>query len=98
MDDKDKLHKVATMLLSNLRGTDFDLLIYKSVFDALRQSIPVPNMAQLLRDARESKELRRMIVDKYAPIERGLQQLGRKDQETAVLELLKSWKPSGPAN
>jgi hypothetical protein len=98
MDDKDKLHKIAMMLLCNLRGTDLDLLIYKTVCSALQQLNLVPNMEELVQEARKAENLRKIIMDKYAPFEKGLQQLGRKDQEKSVLELLKSWKPSGPTN
>jgi hypothetical protein len=98
MDDKDKLHKIAMMLLGNLRGTDLDLLIYKTVCAALQQLDLVPNMEELVEEARKSENLRKIIMDKYAPFEKGLQQLGQRDQEKSVLELLKSWRPSGPTN
>lgn len=51
-----------------------------------------------MREARTSEKLRKTITDKYEPIEKALLQLGQKDGETDVLEKLKSWKPSGPAN
>jgi hypothetical protein len=98
MDDLEKLKKVASMLLSNLRGMDFDLTVYQAVFHTLAGAPTPERMQVLLHDARQNPDLRRAVLSKYEPIRIGLEQLEQKDADTALLEILKAWKPEGPEN
>lgn len=96
----EKLKKIAAMLLSNLMGTDLDLLVYEGAFAAMKQTgAPVPDMEELLEDARKKgSPLRTMILAKYAETARGLQQFSETDADKELLAFLESWKSGGPAN
>ena len=45
-DDVEKLKKIASMLLANLRGMDFDLTVYQTVFHSLAGA-PTPERMQV---------------------------------------------------
>jgi hypothetical protein len=55
-------------------------------------------MQVLLHDARQNPDLRKAVLNKYEPIRKGLEQLGQKDADKALLAILRAWKPEGPEN
>lgn len=98
MDDTEKLKKIALMLLNNLRGSEFDLIVYKSVLRGIAGPRGTAHMEMLLQKARKDPALRKSVLERFDKIEKGLQQLGQKDADTALLEALKAWNPGGPTN
>ncbi len=98
MTDVEKLKKIASVLLSNLRGVDFDLAVYQAAFHSIAGT-PTPSAMQaLLEDVRQNVELRKLILDKYEPIRKGLERFGQSDSDKALLEILRAWKPQSREN
>jgi hypothetical protein len=98
MDDTERLKQVALLLLNNLRGAEFDLLIYKTVLHAMAGPNGGSRLEALLREARKDPALRKVVVERYDRMEKGLQQFGKKDADKALLGALKAWKPTDPIN
>jgi len=99
-DDVQRLNKVAGLLLSNLLGTELDLLVYQALFATLKLSgVALPDIELMLEDARKNDSPeRRIVTRKYADTLRNYRQFSENLQDKALRESLVSWMPKGPAN
>jgi hypothetical protein len=98
MSELQKLQKIALGLLSNLRGVDFDLAVYKAVLHLMVGPERASQMESLLQDARKDPVLRKAVLEKYEPIRKGLERPWQTDTDKALLQAMKFWPPSSLEN
>jgi hypothetical protein len=99
-DDVQKLNKVAGLLLSNLLGTELDLIVYQGLFAALKLSgVALPDIESMLEDARKTDSPeRRLLMKKYADTLRNYRRFSENLEDRTLRDFLVSWMPKGPEN
>ncbi len=97
--DLETYKKLIAAVFKNFKMLESELMAYRLAFVAMKTVDPDSDLDQFLERARSSAALRQQMIQKYdAPVEKLLKQVHQAAVDQELLELLRSWNPTGHTN
>jgi hypothetical protein len=96
--DSEKLKDVVRFMFDNLKKLETELIAHRLVFEAARLALQIPT-AEHLESARHNPAVAQQMDEKYHKlVESVLIAIDAAKSGQDLVELLRTWKPSGPPN